>query len=109
MKKSLYLLGALILVILAGCSGNEASGDSEEGPLKVGVTAGPHEDVMNKVKEVAAEDGFEIEVIAFNDYVMPNTALDEGELDANVFQHEPYLDDFVEERGLRAFESGDND
>ncbi|MFP3339362.1 MetQ/NlpA family ABC transporter substrate-binding protein, partial [Micrococcus sp. SIMBA_131] len=86
---------------LAACSGNEASGGSEEeGPLKVGVTAGPHEDVMNKVKEVAAEDGFEIEVIAFNDYVMPNTALDEGELDANVFQTEPYLNDFVQERGL---------
>lgn len=101
MKKSFYLLGALLLVFLAACSGNEASGGSEEdGPLKVGVTAGPHEDVMNKVKEVAAEDGFEIEVIAFNDYVMPNTALDEGELDANVFQHEPYLNDFVKERGL---------
>jgi D-methionine transport system substrate-binding protein len=101
MKKSFYLLGALLLVFLAACSGNEASGGSEEdGPLKVGVTAGPHEDVMNKVKEVAAEDGFEIEVIAFNDYVMPNTALDEGELDANVFQTEPYLNDFVQERGL---------
>ncbi|QHA93487.1 MetQ/NlpA family ABC transporter substrate-binding protein [Bacillus sp. N1-1] len=101
MKRSFYLLGALLLVFLAACSGNEASGGSEEdGPLKVGVTAGPHEDVMNKVKEVAAEDGFEIEVIAFNDYVMPNTALDEGELDANVFQTEPYLNDFVQERGL---------
>ncbi|PFG14922.1 MetQ/NlpA family ABC transporter substrate-binding protein [Bacillus sp. es.036] len=101
MKKSFYLLGALLLVFLAACSGNEASGGSEEdGPLKVGVTAGPHEDVMNKVKEVAAEDGFEIEVMAFNDYVMPNTALDEGELDANVFQTEPYLNDFVQERGL---------
>lgn len=100
MKKLLLLFSALVLVVVTGCSSSAESGSSKEGPLKVGVTAGPHEDVMKKVKEVAAEDGFEIEVIAFNDYVMPNKALDEGELDANVYQHEPYLNDFVEERGM---------
>ncbi|MCA0986910.1 MetQ/NlpA family ABC transporter substrate-binding protein [Guptibacillus algicola] len=100
MKKLSLLLGALVLIVVTGCSSSAESGGSEGGPLKVGVTAGPHEDVMKKVKEVAEKDGFEIEVVAFNDYVMPNKALDEGELDANVFQHEPYLTDFVEERGM---------
>ncbi|WP_377887639.1 MetQ/NlpA family ABC transporter substrate-binding protein [Alkalihalobacillus sp. R86527] len=100
MKKLTLLLGALLLIVVTGCSGSAESGESDEGPLKVGVTAGPHEDIMKKVKEVAEEDGFEIDVVAFNDYVMPNTALDEGELDANVFQHEPYLNDFVDERGM---------
>ncbi len=100
MKKLLLLISVLIVVVLAGCAEKDTSGSSTDGPLKVGVTAGPHEDILNKVKEIAAEDDFEIEVVVFNDYVMPNNALDEGELDANIYQHEPYLNDFKEERGM---------
>ncbi|WLR51974.1 MetQ/NlpA family ABC transporter substrate-binding protein [Bacillus tianshenii] len=104
MKKVLLGLIALFVIAFAsGCGTEEAEGETEalnEDHLKVGVTAGPHEQVMEKVKEVAAKQGLEIELQVFNEYVMPNLALDEGELDANSFQHQPYLDQFNKDRGL---------
>lgn len=89
--------------ILAGCSGNKADSAEEgllsDGVLTVGVTAGPHEDIVNEVKKLAAEDGLEIKVISFSDFVQPNTALVEGELDINSFQTGTFLDTVVEESG----------
>ncbi|HET8728800.1 MAG TPA: MetQ/NlpA family ABC transporter substrate-binding protein [Alphaproteobacteria bacterium] len=67
--------------------------------IKVGVTPGTHEQVFEVVKEIAAEKGLEIEIITFNDYVLPNEALSLGDLDANSFQHEPYLDVQKADRG----------
>lgn len=67
--------------------------------LTVGVTAGPHEDILNEVKKIAEEDGMEIEVVPFSDFVQPNTALAEGELDINSFQTGIFLDTVVEESG----------
>lgn len=109
MRKFITLLFVVTtLFILAACgddniesSNNDEKADEEETySLKVGVTAGPHEEVMEKVKEVAAENGLDIELTVFTDYVIPNIALDEGDIDANSFQHKPYLDDFREDRGL---------
>jgi D-methionine transport system substrate-binding protein len=68
--------------------------------IKVGVTPGEHEEIMEKVAEVAAEKGLEIDVITFSDYVLPNQALNDGDLDANSFQHKPYLDNQVKDRGF---------
>lgn len=110
-KRLLALISfGLLLLLLVACSSNEANDIAEETEaeanteetysLKVGVTAGPHEEVMEKVKEVAAKKGLEIEIVVFSDYVMPNIALDEGDIDANSFQHKPFLEDFVAERGL---------
>lgn len=64
---------------------------AQDKPIRVGVTAGPHAEIMDVVKKVAAERGFEIKVIEFTDYVIPNQALSAGETEANSFQHEPYL------------------
>ena len=103
MKKVLIsTLTALSMIGLAACGGGEEAGSGElpEDHLNVGVTAGPHEQIMEKVKEVAAEEGLELEVTVFTEYVMPNVALDEGDLDVNSFQHKPYLDNFKEERSL---------
>lgn len=111
MKKWTKVLATSVLAIsfLAGCgsSGDQPSEastpkaeQSETAKIKVGVTAGPHEEVMEKVKEVAAKDGLEIEIIAFNDYVQPNKVLAEREIDANVFQHKPYLDQFKADHNL---------
>lgn len=87
------LISALLLVALVGCSTDAGTGKPlEENRLVIGVTAGPHEQIMEKVKEVAAEDGLEIDIKVFNDYPMVNIALAEGELDVNSFQHEPYLE-----------------
>ncbi|WP_163538555.1 MetQ/NlpA family ABC transporter substrate-binding protein [Gracilibacillus sp. YIM 98692] len=97
MKKWIVFLSFTLVFLLAACGDNNSSAD---GTLKVGVTAGPHEDILNKVKDLASEEGLDIEVVVFNDYVMPNTALDEGELDANIFQHEPFMNNARDEGDL---------
>lgn len=60
--------------------------------LKIGVTAGPHVDIMNFVKEKAAEEGLDLTIIEFNDFILPNIALAEGSLDANIYQHAAFLE-----------------
>ncbi len=104
MKKFGYILSFILLIgILGACGNKDASGSDEdhqalsEEKLIVGVTAGPHEQIVEKVKEVAAKDGLEIELKVFSDYVLPNTSLNEGDLDANSYQHKPFLDQFNED------------
>lgn len=70
--------------------------------LRVGVTSGPHEQIFNAAKRVAEREyGLKIRVIPFNDYVQPNAALDAGDLDANSFQHRPFLAAAIRARGYR--------
>ena len=69
--------------------------------IKVGVTGGPHEQVMEVVKSVAAKNGLNIKIVEFSDYVQPNVALAGGDLDANSYQHAPYLDAQVKDRGYK--------
>ncbi|WP_274627994.1 MetQ/NlpA family ABC transporter substrate-binding protein [Arvimicrobium flavum] len=68
--------------------------------IKVGVTPGEHAQIMEKVKEVAATKGLNIEILEFSDYVVPNQALADGDLNANSFQHQPYLDNQIADRGF---------
>ena len=75
-------------------------------PLKVGVTAGPHAMIMEKVKELAKAEGIEIQVIEFNDFILPNAALNDKELDINVYQHQPFLDEQVKSRGYKIKSAG---
>lgn len=104
MKKYLLSITALLLVFLAACGGDDESGSEsdllEDGVLTVGVTAGPHEEIVEKIAEIAAEDDLEIKTVVFSDYVMPNVSLDEGDIDISSFQTEPFMDSMVEERGL---------
>ena len=69
--------------------------------IKVGVTPGPHAQILEKVKEVAAKDDLDIEILEFTDYVVPNQALNDGDLNANSFQHKPYLDNQIADRGYK--------
>ena len=69
-------------------------------PLRVGVTAGPHAQVMEKVRETAARDGLALRIVEFTDYIQPNAALAAGDLDANSYQHQPFLDQQVRDRRL---------
>ena len=89
LKKGLTL--ALIVATAAfitGCGGNNsAGGDNKE--IKIGVTAGPHAEVMDEVAKEAAKQGITVKVVEFNDYVQPNTALAQKDLDMNSFQHQP--------------------
>ncbi|WP_445399788.1 MetQ/NlpA family ABC transporter substrate-binding protein [Streptomyces sp. LE64] len=89
--------GALTLGLTA-CGSDQ--GSDSDGPLKVAATATPQGEILTYIKdELAAKADLELEVREFTEYVTPNTAVQEGELDANYFQHKPYLDDFNKKKG----------
>ena len=97
MKKKaigILLTAALIAGVFSGCGSK-----SDDKTIKVGACVTPHAEILNSVKDKLAEEGWDLEVVEYNDYVLPNTALEDGEFDANYFQHKPYLDDFNEENG----------
>ena len=104
MKKflALALSSVLALSLLAGCgssntpaaSSSSTSGSASTGEtvtLKVGASITPHAEILNQCKPILAEQGIDLEVVEYTDYVQPNTALEEGSLDANYFQHINYL------------------
>ena len=101
-KRSL-LQSALALALVSGFS---ASAMAQDKPLKIGVTGGPHAQIFEVVKKVAEKDGLKIQVIEFSDYVQPNAALASGDLDANSYQHKPYLDQQVKDRGYKFVSAG---
>jgi len=84
---------AATLVLLAGAASAET--------IRVGVTAGPHAEILDVVRKVAAERGLDIKVVEFTDYVIPNQALALGDLEANSFQHEPYLKNQIAKTGWK--------
>lgn len=87
MKKIISLLCLVTALSLIGCSRQ-----SDPNTIKVGTIAGPETELMEVAKAVAKkEHGINIEIVTFSDYVMPNTALNEGSIDANMYQHEAYL------------------
>ena len=93
------LLGALAgaAALLASLPGALPAGAET---ITIGVTPGPHAQILEQVKPLAAKQGLEIRVLEFSDYVVPNQALAQGELNANSFQHQPYLDNQVRDRGF---------
>jgi D-methionine transport system substrate-binding protein len=99
--KNTILLLLVAFVWSASLTGCGRPGDSfAYRPLKVGVTAGPHAEIMEVVKKVAEEDGLILEIVGFNDYIQPNMALSQGNIDANSFQPQPYLEHMVSDRRL---------
>ncbi|MCE1244186.1 MetQ/NlpA family ABC transporter substrate-binding protein [Oryzomicrobium sp.] len=100
------VLGAALGLGL-GSSPAHAGDGSEAKPFKVGVTAGPHAQILEAVKKYAETQGFKIQIVEFTDYVQPNAALASGDLDANVFQHKPFLDATVRDRGYKLAVAGD--
>ncbi len=79
-------------------SSDDTSSDSLE-KLVVGATSTPHGEILEQIKDDLAAEGYDLEIVIFDDYVLPNTSLNEGSLDANYFQHTPYLDSFNESNG----------
>ena len=97
MKKIIALTLCLVLALsLAACGGA-----ADNKTIKVGTAPGPHAEIMEAVADLLKADGYTLEVVEFSDYVLPNTALDEGEIDANYFQHITYMNGFNEEHGLK--------
>ena len=77
----------------------EATSDLAGTTLKVAASPTPHAEILNAAKDILAEQGITLEVVEFSDYVQPNLVTESGEVDANYFQHVPYLDDFNAENG----------
>lgn len=104
-KKFKVLLSAALIattaLFIAGCGSSDTASSSDKKEIKMGVTAGPHAEVMDEVAKKAAKQGITIKVIEFNDYVQPNKALAEGDLDMNSMQHQPYLDNVKQKQGLK--------
>ncbi|MEV5320615.1 MetQ/NlpA family ABC transporter substrate-binding protein [Streptomyces sp. NPDC052687] len=91
---------ALALGLTACGSGSSGTGGGSDDTLVVGATAVPAGEVLTYIKDNLAEDaGLKLEIREFTDYVLPNTALQEGSLDANLYQNKPYLDDFNQAKG----------
>lgn len=98
MNKRTFLQSTLVLAIAAGASGALLAQDR---PIKIGATAGPHSQILEQVKKVAERDGLKIQIVEFTDYIQPNAALATGDLDANSYQHKPFLDQQVKDRGYK--------
>ncbi len=87
------VLIALVALFLGACSNKEQSKE-EKKVIKVGATPIPHAEILQEVKKILAKEGYTLQIVEFTDYVTPNIAVEEGELDANFFQHTPYMDEF---------------
>ncbi len=89
-------LSSAILVSVVGCSKG-----TDDNKIVVGASSSPHAEILEVIKPQLEEQGYELEIKVFDDYILPNTALDEGSLDANYFQHVPYLEETVKEKGYK--------
>ena len=102
MKKIIAAILALCLCLsLAACGPK-----NEDKTIKVGATPAPHAEILEVIKEALAAEGWTLEIVEFNDYVQPNQALEDGELDANYFQHVLYLNQFNDEYGTHLVNAG---
>ena len=102
------MAAAMIAGSLTACGGSKtdsAAADSSSSPacddktITVGATPTPHAEILNAAKDALKAEGYTLNVVEFTDYVQPNTALVDGDLDANYFQHTPYLNNFNKENG----------
>ena len=83
-----------------------AAASGETVKIKIGATPRPHAEILEAAKDALKKKGVEIEIVTYNDYVQPNIATDEGQIDANYFQHQPYLDDFNNENNTHVVSVG---
>jgi len=90
------LIAGLLMLSFVGCSKNKG----DDNLIRIGVSPEPHAKIIELIKEDLEKQGIKVEIIEFTDYQKPNFALAEGELDANFFQHEPYMNNFREKNNL---------
>ena len=96
MNRIFRLLSAAFLAVLLSVPAS-----AQDKPLKAGVTPGPHAQIFEVVKKVAERDGLKIQIIEFSDYIQPNAALAAGDLDVNSYQHLPFLEAQIKDRGYK--------
>lgn len=108
--KGISLVGVGLL--LAACGNEEATdtatdtNETEETTIRVGASNVPHAEIIEHVIPTLEEEGITVEIERYNDYVIPNVALDEGDIDANYFQHEPFFEDAVAENNYDFVNAG---
>ncbi|BAC14054.1 lipoprotein [Oceanobacillus iheyensis HTE831] len=102
MKWKLFLATLLSVTLLTACGSEEANGGNEEkNTIEFGATVGPYSDmVTNAITPLLEEKGYEVNNTEFTDYIQPNNALHNGDIDANLFQHKIYYEAFAEENGM---------
>ena len=110
MKKKILLVVLALALVLTSCAKKESKkedGQSTDGKkVVIGVSPAPHKEIAEKAKEILAKDGIELEIKEFDDYVTPNTSLQEKDIDLNFYQHVPYLENFNKERGTKLVSLG---
>ncbi|MBW7651302.1 MetQ/NlpA family ABC transporter substrate-binding protein [Anoxybacillus sp. ST4] len=106
MKKWLSLLVAAMIVFALAACGNNESAEEKANKLVIGASNVPHAEILEKAKPILKEKGIELEIVTFQDYVLPNKALADKELDANYFQHIPYLEAQMKEHGYDFVNAG---
>lgn len=105
LKLNLVILCALLAIAFAACGGSASQSGSTStgnGPvtIKVGASPTPHAEILRYIKDhLAAKAGLDLQIVEFTDYVQPNMALQDGQIDANFFQHVPYMQDFNQQHG----------
>ncbi len=100
-------VAGVLAFALAGCGSQSSqasssatgSASSDSKVIKVGASPSPHAEILNAAKAQLESEGYELQVVEFSDYIQPNVALQQGELDANYFQHQPYLDNYNSQNG----------
>ncbi|MCH4183936.1 MAG: MetQ/NlpA family ABC transporter substrate-binding protein [Eggerthellaceae bacterium] len=91
---------AVLACALGGCGAvSSTSSSSSDNVIKIGASPSPHAEILQQVKDQLAQEGYDLQIVEYSDYVQPNQALSQGELDANYFQHKPYLDNYNSQNG----------
>lgn len=109
---ALVTTGVLLTLTACGSEGSdEASSETggsaaEETTIKIGASNVPHAEILEFVQPILEEEGITLDITTYNDYVIPNVALDEGEIDANYFQHIPFFEETVKEKGFDFVNAG---
>lgn len=112
MKKkilALALAGVLVVGALTGCGSSKSESSekkTDDKKITVAASATPHAEILEEAKTLLKDEGYELEVKVFDDYVQPNNVVESGEFDANYFQHVPYLEQFNEEKGTHLVVAG---
>lgn len=96
---AVVLSAAACFGLLTGCGGGNDKSSEDSKKIVVGASPSPHADILKAAQKELEKEGYTLEIKEYSDYVQPNTALDAGDLDANYFQHKPYMDNFNEEKG----------
>ena len=112
LKLKITAAALLAAVALSACSGGEKSEKAEEDKspelteITVGASPAPHGEILEAAKPLLEKEGYALKIVEYTDYVQPNIALEDGELDANYFQHLPYLEQFNKEQGTHLVSAG---